>query len=300
MLTTTLRFFLSVSEHGSIRLASERLNISQSAISRRIQALEEEVGAVLFERSARGVVLTAHGELLVATVRQVANAASELSQEIEALRQVETGHVRIAAIESVLPDLLPDVLERYSESHPKITFDVTITTSPTVVALVKSGEADIGVTFLMGKHSEIRSLFKSREPLLAVFHSAHALASQTVVSVADVNRFPTAMPAPSGGIRTVYDDVCRKAGFEPRPAMETNSLELLHNFAISGSGVSILLRHTVQTSIETGVLKARRFQEANLQGWLEIIALRGRPLPPAAQLFNTMLQEAIRSRPTPE
>ncbi|WP_158906964.1 LysR family transcriptional regulator [Burkholderia sp. L27(2015)] len=300
MLTTSLRFFLSVAEHGSIRLASERLNISQSAISRRIQALEYEVGAVLFERSARGVVLTAHGKLLVATAQQIGAAASDLSKEIESLRRVETGHVRVAAIESVLPDLLPNVLDRYLESHPKITFDITIATSSAVVSLVRNGEVDIGVTFSAGKQADTKSLFKSREPLLAVFRSDHSLASKAIVSVTDVMQFPTAMPAPGSAMRTIYDEVCRKAGFEPKPAMETNSLELLHNFAISGLGIAILLRHTVQTSIETGILKARRFQETSLQGSLEIIALKGRPMPPATQLFNSVLQDAITSRPTPE
>ncbi len=300
MLTTSLRFFISVAEHRSIRVASDRLNISQSAISRRIQALEQEVGAILFERSARGVTLTAHGELLLTTVRQIAVEGTDLSKEIDALRRVETGHVRLAAIESVLPDLLPGILDRYLENHPQITFDIAIATSSNVVSSVRNGEVDVGVTFSAEKHAEIRSLFKSREPLLAVFSADHPLASKQRVTVADVMQFPTAMPAPGSTMRSVFDDACRKASIELRPAMETNSLELLHNFAISRTGVAILLRHTVQTSIDRGVLMARRFKETSLQGSLEIIVLKDRPLPPAAKLLISMLQEAIASRPTPE
>lgn len=282
-----------------MRLASERLHISQSAISRRIQALECSVGAPLFERSSQGVVLTSRGELLAATARQVLIEASDLSKEIEALQRVETGHVRLAAIESVLPDLLPNVLGRYLESHPKITFNITISTSSVVASLVESGEVDIGVAFSTGKKKGLESVFKFREPLLAMIRFDHPLASKASVSVTDVNRFPTAIAAPGSAMRSVYDAACRKKGFELKPALETDSLELLHNFAISGLGVAILLRHTVQTSVETGLLEARRFQEARLEGSLEIIALKGRLLSPATQLFSSMLQEAISSRPIP-
>lgn len=282
-----------------MRLASERLHISQSAVSRRIQALERSVGAPLLERSSQGAVLTSRGKLLAATAQQVLAEAVNLSKEIEALHRVEAGHVRVAAIESVLPDLLPNVLRRYLEAHPKITFNITISTSSVVASLVENGEVDIGVTFSKGKKKEIKSVFKFREPLLAVVRYDHPLASKATVSVTDVDRYPTAIAAPRSAMRAMYDEVCRRKGFELKPALETDSLELLHNFAVSGLGVAILLRHTAQTSIESGLLKARRFQEASLEGSLEIIALRGRQLSPATELFNSMLQDAISSRPIP-
>ena len=294
-----MRHFMTVAELGSMRLASERLHISQSAISRRIQALESSIGASLFERNAQGVILTARGTLLLATARQVLAETSELSREIDALKRVEKGHVRIAAIESVLPDLLPNVLARYCQDHPNITFNVIISTSLAIVSLVERGEVDVGVTFSTGKQKDIQSVFKFPEPLLAVTRYDHPLSRNAVVSVSDVSRFPTGIAAPQSTMRIVYDQACRKSGVEFKPALETDSLALLHNFAISGLGVSILLRHTVQSSVEAGILKARRFREAGLAGSLEIIALKGRQLGPATQLFNTMLQEAIRSQPIP-
>jgi DNA-binding transcriptional LysR family regulator len=299
MLTTSLRHFLSVAEHGSMRMASERLHISQSAISRRIQALEESVGAPLLERGCRGVLLTPKGKLLAATARQVLNEASELSRDIDALRRVEAGHVRLAAIESVLPDLLPAVLARYLEDHPKITFNITIATSSAVVSLVENGEVDIGIAFSIGRKKDIKSVFRFREPLLAMIRADHPLASRASVSVTDVDRYPIAIAAPGSAMRALYDAACCKEGFELKPALETDSLELLHNFARSGLGVTILLRHTVQTSIDTGLLVARRFQETSLAGPLEIIALKGREFAPATEILNCMLQHAISSRPVP-
>jgi len=299
MLTTSVRHFIAVAEHGSIRLASERLNISQSAISRRIQALEMEIGAPLFERHSKGVVLTRHGAILLASVKDVVADDLELSEEMEAIRQARTGHVRIAAIESVLPNLLPNILDQYLQSNPNITFDITIASSSTIVSMMRNGDADIGVTFSPARHPELRSHFKSSEPLLAVFPAAHPLAAKSIVTVADVLEFPIAVPMPGSAMRTLFDRACASAGLEMRPVMETNSLELLHNFVITGAGVTVLLRHTVQSSIEAGILQARRFREPILQGSLDVIVLRDRPLPPAAKLLLALLKNAIAAQPTP-
>lgn len=285
MLKRSVHYFISAARLGSMRLASEEHHVAQSAISRRIQALEKEIGTPLLVRGSRGVVLTEAGARLVASIEAVDNETTELISEINELRQLRRGHVRIAAVESMLPNVLPRVLEAYLAAYPNISFDVTVSTTPTVVAMVRDGDADIGIAFSPTMTPDIKRLFRSRECLLAVMAPDHPLAVSKEVSVAEVAHWPFALQASGSGMRSLFEGACADAGCHLQPAVETSSLELLHHFAMAGSGISLLLRHTVRASVERKLLVVRRFKERVLEGSIDIIVLRERVVPAASQFF---------------
>src|SRR6478609_1260012 len=97
---TALRTFLAVAESGSMHAASNVLHLSQSAISRQILILEEDIGASLFERRARGVTLTSAGEIFVRYARDAMSEADRARSEISALQGLQRGTVRVAAAEA--------------------------------------------------------------------------------------------------------------------------------------------------------------------------------------------------------
>lgn len=280
-----------------MRLASEQLNVAQSAISRRIQALEKEIGAALFVRTSRGVVLSDFGERLLTSICDVSTTTASMMTEIAELRRLQRGHVRVAAVESVLPDLLPSVLQRYLSNHPNITFDVTIGTTPTVMAKLRDGEADIGIAFSPEMTPDLRYVYRSKEPLLAVMAAGHPLAAGKNVTVREVTRWPLALQAAGSGLRTMFEAACSHAGSALRPALETNSLELLLHFAMGGSGVSLLLRHTIQSSVDKQLLVARRFSERSLQGSMDVIVQKGRVISPASEVFISAYRNVFEGLP---
>lgn len=116
----------AVAHHGSIRKAAEPLHIASSALNRRILDLEADVGSPLFERLPRGVRATAAGELFLAYVRRSLKELRLVEAQIDGLRGLVHGRVRIAVAESVTGRMLPDAIAEYHQRHPGVGFSVTV------------------------------------------------------------------------------------------------------------------------------------------------------------------------------
>jgi DNA-binding transcriptional LysR family regulator len=294
VLKNSLRYFLSVVRNGSIRAASAELHVAQSAVSRQLQQLEHEVGQMLLERRARGVTLTPAGELLFAYGREAVFQEERLESELDALQSLRKGHIRIAAMESLVPVLLPKAIDRFKSQYPGITFSVDIDTSDAVVAKVVEGEGDIGIAFMPKSADEIRTVFRSKEPLYAVVAPSHPLAKKKWVEVQDLVSWHVGLAPRFSGGRVLFDQACREAHVQITPALESGSVELLHRFAQMGTGVAVLLRHTCAETVANKKLKALKFAEYILNsGALEVFTLSNRQLPVAADRFLLTLKQEM-------
>ena len=116
----TYRYIDAVSKSGSIRKAAEDLNITPSALNRRIQAFEEELGTPVFERLPRGVRLNTVGELLIQHIRGQMSDLERLKSRIADLEGIRRGHVSIACSQALLPYFLPRQIARYRRQHPAV------------------------------------------------------------------------------------------------------------------------------------------------------------------------------------
>jgi len=294
MLKNSLRYFISVVRNGSIRAASAELHVAQSAISRQLQQLEHETGQPLLERRARGVSLTPAGEVLFAYGREAVFQEERLESELEALQGLRKGHIKVSAMESLVPLLLPKTVDRFKTQYPGITFSIEIDTSESVVSKVSDGACDIGIAFMPKTTKETRVIFRSKEPLYAVVAPSHPLAKKKRITVGDLENWHVGLgPRHSGG-RVLFDQACRESHVQIVPAVESTSVELLHRFAQMGTGVAVLLRHTCAETVNNKKLKALRFEEDVLNsGALEVFTLNGRRLPVAADRFLLMLKQEM-------
>src|SRR4029453_19150761 len=185
MFNTGLRYFAAVARHRSIREAAEELHVAQSALSRQIQKLGEEFGAALLQRHARGIELTSAGEIFLRYARSSLRQAERVRSELEALRGLQRGTVRIHSIESLVQHLLPRALAKFSERHPGITFDVSIDGTDRIVAAVREGRTDIGLAFYPPAECEVSTAFRMREPLFALMSKNHPLAGRSRISLTE-------------------------------------------------------------------------------------------------------------------
>lgn len=297
MLKASIRYFLSVARNGSIRAASAELNVAQSAVSRQIQALESELGCQLIERLPRGIALTEAGKLLQQYGLSADDDHQLLKSAISDIENLQVGHVTVAAIESVASNALPLAISRYVAAHPNIKVDVDITTSSEIEKLVQSGRFEIGIVFGDFDDTQFAVRYWTVEPLLAVVKPGHPLADRSVVDVADLAHWPVALPPRGSGSRDVFDQACESAGASIEPVLETNSLELLHRFALGGGGVTVLLGQLVASSISDDALTAIEFSDAGMSGHISIITATHRTLTKAAEAFLRTLLETFERMP---
>ena len=140
------RLFLyldAVARTGSIRAAAESLNVASTAINRKIIDAERDLGTPLFERLPRGVRLTAAGEILIAAVRRTMSDLASVESQIEQLRGLVRGKIRIACSESVADDLVPTAIATYQKCHPGVQFHVQVGATPILMEALMNDETDL-------------------------------------------------------------------------------------------------------------------------------------------------------------
>ncbi len=297
MLKTAARYFVAVAESGSFRGASETMHVAQSAISRQIQALEAEFGVALFDRHPRGVALTAAGEIVLRFVRNEVHRFDRVKSEIDALLGLRRGHVDIASVETLVPQVLPRAIDRFRLKHPGVNFNVEIAGTDQVVACVREARVDVGLGFGIQPANDLSIVFSRRIPLYAAMAADHPLADAESVSVRDLADWPVALPPQWTGSRQAFDLSCREAGVAPTLAMETNSVELMHRFALLGHGITVLAELVIKESVRSGQLKAIPFSDPSMNaGTVDAVTFAMRVLPLAAEEFLRYLHDELDAR----
>jgi DNA-binding transcriptional LysR family regulator len=287
----SLRYFVEVARAGSIRAAAERLHIAPSALSRHIQRLEEELGARLLERRARGVALTDAGKVYARYARDATHAIQRVQSELEMLRGLQRGQVHVAAVEGVIADLLARAVAQFRRQFAGVTFSITALGTDEVCRAVREGDTDIGLAFYAEPHDSLRFIERTPDPVCAVLAADHPLAGRDSLCLTDVMDEPLAIPVSSFGIRHMIDAECRNLRRPIVPALETNSIETMRGFARDGAGITFLTRISVWRDLVAGRLVAVPLADASFpKATNDLIVLAGRDLPLAVARFVEFLQ----------
>ena len=239
--STALRYFAEVTRSGSIRAASECLHVAASAISRQLVLLEEALGAPLLDRG-RGrtaMRLTAAGELMLRHIRQTDTELDRVRSQIEALKGLRTGHIRLGVPETFVRDVLPNLLLRFKRKYPGVTFGVQVHGSPRLVEMVSRDELDLAVTYNPPTALHIKHVYERHLPTCVLVSSSHPLASRPYVRISDCADYELALPDETISAKAAYDEMFAKARLQPRAALVTNSYELLKSVASAGVAITV-------------------------------------------------------------
>jgi len=286
------RYIESVATAGSIRKAAEALSITASALDRRIQDLEREMGTLLFERHARGMRLTAAGELFLHHVRAQRADFERIQSEIAHLKGMRRGTVSIVSSQALAYCVLPALLGRFQCANPGIDFKVLIRDRQTAVSALRAFEADLGIVYNPQPAADISLQIEIDQPLCAVMAVRHPLAEHETVGMRDCLRFPLAMPAAGLGGRAILDAFFARSSLRPDIVLESDSFELLRNFVREGEAVSFQIQVGTPLARSQDGVTARLIKESGFSPQpLAVIQLKGRHLPLPALRFLGMLRE---------
>lgn len=293
-MSNALRYFLQVAQSGSIRLAAEKLNVAPSAVSRHIQNLEQDLGLPVFERNARGVSLTEAGELYVHHARTVFLDRERVRLEIDDLKGLRRGHIRITTIDGIVAGPLSNATSSFRKLHPGVTIHLRSTGTETVNKAVREGEADVGIAYQPTPVEGVNIILRILDPLLLVVSPSHQLANRSIIDVREALDYPLALPESTFGIRMLINSACRAERIAFKPSLETNSIEALRGFALSGAGVTMLHGMSISREVELGILRGIPFRQPILQqAWIEISTQEGRQLPTIVERFTEHLRTSF-------
>ena len=233
-----LRYFLSVADLANFTRAAEELGISQSALSRSIQRLEEELGQPVFERQGRSLSLTEAGTLLQRRTQQILTLIEDTKSEI--CDDGQSGRVRVGAIPTIAPYFLPEVLKQFSEAYPQATVIVQENTTDALLKSCTQGEIDLAILALPvpARYLEVEELFQ--EELLLVLPPDHPLVEKEKIRLSDVEPYPFVLLDEAHCLSDNIVSFCRQRSFQPVAVERTSQLAMVQELVSLSHGVSMI------------------------------------------------------------
>ncbi|QHW34292.1 LysR family transcriptional regulator [Paenibacillus rhizovicinus] len=286
------RSFYWCAKTGSLSRAAEKLHITQPAVSHTLKQLEEMLGGALFIRGARGVQLTAEGELLFRYVEQAFNFVEAGEKKILEMHQLAFGEIRIGAGDSLCKHFLLPYLAQYHRLYPQIRIRVTNRTTPETLALLKEGAIDLGIVNLPaadGK-ADITASSPQQDCLVGGRHYAH-LAGEPLRLQA-LERYPLLMLEEGTSTRRHLDKHAEAFGVKLQPELELGSMDLLADFAKNGLGLAFVVRDNYRAELHAGELVEIPLVEPVPPRGIGIATLHGVPRSEAAKRFLELLPAA--------
>lgn len=282
-----------IARAGSIRQAAEKMNITASAMNRKIQDLELEIGTPIFERRARGVRLTAAGEMFVRYARSQIADAERLSSQVEDLRGLRRGPVKIACSQALALDFLPSQIGEFRKANPRLVFNIKVMDHNAAINALIDYDVDLAIVYRAAMRPAVRILASVPQRLVAIMRDDHPLASKEVLRLSDCVGHPLALPDQSLGGRQVLDEVIARRDFRFDVMAESNSFEMLRGLVLRGNMISFQIDvGAPREEFGMGVV-GRPIDERDIpRSDLVMCQLRGRILPLAAASFAERIGKA--------
>ncbi|MEV0352008.1 LysR family transcriptional regulator [Nonomuraea sp. NPDC050680] len=242
MTFTQLRILQAVARTGNMTRAAEELATTQSAVSHALRALESELGVALLVRGNQGVSLTAAGRAVCRRATLILTQAEALEQEVAAIRGQERGSLRVGVIPSANARLLPPILRRFAEAHPRVRLTVMEGSDNEVLEWLETGAADIATVSAAVDEAPLPAGSVARrlaaDRMLAVLPSGHELSVRHSLPVAELARHPFIMS--TGGCEPLITAIARAAGASLKCHYRVRDTNSILAMVAEGLGLSIV------------------------------------------------------------
>ena len=265
-----LEILQAIAETGSFTACGRKLHVSQSAISRQILLLEEELGEPLFLRIGRQVRMTPAAESLVQLgqrvfqdVRDTVGAITDRTRELR-------GTLRLSGGMTVCLYVFPPLLKQLRRAHPALEVRLTVAGGRSVQE-IRGGRVDVGLLTLPVVEPDLVTVPALREELLLVTTPAHSLAKRKKVFAKDLAGLPFILFELGSGTRRVIDHFFASENIEPTVLMDTENVEIIKAMVKTGQGVGIVPYQAIAREVKAGQLFCARIEGHELvreTGWV--------------------------------
>lgn len=288
------QFIEGVIKAGSIRKASEDMNITASALNRRINRFEDEFGFEIFERLPRGVRLNPAGELLLHHIRSQQSDFARLKSQVSDLSGVRRGHVSVACSQALLPFFLPREIARYRNDHPGVTFTVNARDRVDAERELSEFASDIALVFEPLTMVDFEVVYAIAQPIHAVMRADHPLADQSEVRLRDILRFPYVAPSENYAVRALLETAVRRlSSIEIAPVVESESFDFMRHYGAWEDAISFQFPVGLNLVNDPQLVERPLAKRDVAPGNLLLGQLRGRTLPVASARFMQQLMTVL-------
>ncbi|MEU3535362.1 LysR family transcriptional regulator [Streptomyces murinus] len=236
-----LEYFVAVAEERNFTRAAERVHISQSGVSAQIRRLERELGAELFDRSARTVTLTVAGKAALAHARTALAAAGAVGQAVGEVSDLIRGRLTVGMVVGCTVTPLFDALAAFHRDHPGVELSLLEDNSDRLVEGVRAGAVDLALVGAAAAAPEgLEALTLISERLVAAVPPGHPLAAGPRVALSELVAHPIVCMPPGTGLRTVFDQACAARDLHPVIALQATAADAIAGLAARDLAVAVL------------------------------------------------------------
>ena len=284
-----LRTFTAIAETLNFTKASEKLHLTQSAVSHQMKALEEELGVPLFIRAKSGVILTDAGKIALEYAVRILNEAEELREKVSGK---VSGRVRVAAATQALVHLFAPLFEEFMDAFDSVelVFRTTVSTEQTVEDILE-GVADVGFASLAVYSPVLQVTEIFDDELVLVVGKKHRLAKQKEISIKELEKERWILFERGASIRRATDDFFKKVRVEPEMALESNDTYFIKLMIEHGLGVSLMPSWAVREETKSGKLAQIRIKRHELRRSVSMVSLKGAQSAPIRAFIEFILEQ---------
>ena len=266
-----LEIIRAIADTGSFTAAGDKLHVSQSAISRQILLLEDELGEPVFHRIGRRIRITPAGEALLQLSHRVFQDLQDTVSTISDKRESLQGTIRLVGGMTVCVYVFPVLLSEVRRLHPHLDMKVTVGSAERSIAMLRSGGGDLGLLTLPVEASDLVAVPVLREELLLITYPTHPIAKKKTITPQDLDKQPFVLFETGSITRRLVEEFFARERIAPQIIMETENVEIIKAMVRSGLGMSIIPWQAAAADVRTKQLFCSRVAGAALErqtGWL--------------------------------
>jgi DNA-binding transcriptional LysR family regulator len=283
-----LRYFYEVARAGNMRKAALRIGISQPALSKQVQALEDTIGLQLFYRTPKGLQPTADGEVAYGHCEQIFAHIRDLELSLDARRRGSAGRLTVGAIHSVASNILPEFLRRYRDGFPRVRIKIMTTRSKGVLRALDEHRVDIGIIAEQPAEDRFEWRPFRLTPLVVVASPKSELAQRAAngpLKHSDLHRSDMVAFDPAAPTRRVTDKYLQRHEVEPRVMAECPDIGTIRELVAEDIGFAILPDHSIEADIAAKRLVVVPVGDWRLERTLYLVHPAGAALSPTVKHF---------------
>jgi LysR family nitrogen assimilation transcriptional regulator len=289
-----LEYFIAIAESSSFSRAAVRLSVAQPVLSRQIKALEEELGAELYHRTGRGIVLSEAGKLLEQHARGILETTAGAKSAISALGATATGRAVIGMPPSVGAVLTATLVRQFHSAFPKVSLGVMEGFSGHVLEWLTMGRIDVAVLYNAPRTSTLAAApLLTDELFLLGPVSDPADAGMGSVPASRLAQIPLILPSRPHGLRLLVDDSLSRVGVSPNVQVEIDAMPSTLSLVESGVGYTILSYSCVHHLISAGRIRCWSIVQPTITRSLVVATSSLRPMSKAAKALVAMVRDQV-------
>jgi DNA-binding transcriptional LysR family regulator len=287
-----LKVFCEVVERNGFTRAAEALYLTQPAVSRQVRELEQHYGVELFQQIGKRIHPTEAGSTLYTYAKQVFHTLDDLDMEINQLKGLEAGHLRIAASATAGTYLLPPLLGKFKRKYPGVEVALEIFNSQQVEQrLLAYQQLDFGVTERPVAEDSLHAESFDSEELVVIVSPDHPFAGREAIDAEELRNQRFIYRETGSGTRTLLDEEFLRLDLRVRPVMELGGTAAVKEAVAAGLGISIVPSRAIRLELEAGLVRAIRCPELRLTREIWLVHHKDRRLSRAATAFMEILKK---------